>query len=534
MSTSRITVPAAQFAQKVKQRYPQYESVPDELLIRAFLRKNPQYRGIYQGGEPICVSWERPVAMPSVQDRQSAPVAIAIAEEITRPAYLDRASNGVPIANAVVARHHSQEMSWQSTLHLEQEPESPSQEQEPNAAATACPVCGELSPGVESLCAKCSQLFEQVITVSVTAEDASGEQIGPVEVEPSHSSSQGRCDSELAGPQVPREVGAADVGSAATASRGISKPLRTLRVAAYVGVGIAFVGMVAMIVAGNGVTQSVSRELLWDFAANHSGPNLKAALPVDVARETVAELQREVNMANPSRDAIHITSFLKGRFIAGQGGEQVLMTLVQRHTRASSSSNESTYFAVVQAGKTLGVFPAGGLNTILRVVRIPDANVDYVLAAKDSSNQATEIANAQVVSIEDGKHIEVIDDLGVVHISSCGTGLPQRKTVAARIYFQSADTGALKVFPYEHFVAPCEDGGSSFRLLKTSADDSQAVFAAMIQADENQPSDSLFPTVQSSSAEPSNFLGRASSFIDQKTGSVRSYVKLHCGFCKWP
>ena len=50
MSASAITVSVAQFVHQLKQKYPQYASVPDDKLVAGFLSKNPRYKGNYQEG----------------------------------------------------------------------------------------------------------------------------------------------------------------------------------------------------------------------------------------------------------------------------------------------------------------------------------------------------------------------------------------------------------------------------------------------------------------------------------------------------
>jgi len=56
---SQVTVAAATFALKLKQKYPQYASTEDEHLIAVFVTKYPQYHVTYEGKKPVSVSWER-------------------------------------------------------------------------------------------------------------------------------------------------------------------------------------------------------------------------------------------------------------------------------------------------------------------------------------------------------------------------------------------------------------------------------------------------------------------------------------------
>jgi serine/threonine protein kinase len=58
MPGSRATISAAQFAQQLKQKYPQFVSVPDGELVAAFVGKNPQYSADYQGELLVSVSFD--------------------------------------------------------------------------------------------------------------------------------------------------------------------------------------------------------------------------------------------------------------------------------------------------------------------------------------------------------------------------------------------------------------------------------------------------------------------------------------------
>jgi hypothetical protein len=58
MRASTITVPVARFAEQLKQKYPQYESVPDDELVAVFLSKNPRYKANYQDATLVSVSFD--------------------------------------------------------------------------------------------------------------------------------------------------------------------------------------------------------------------------------------------------------------------------------------------------------------------------------------------------------------------------------------------------------------------------------------------------------------------------------------------
>ncbi len=56
---TRRIAPAGQFAQWLKQKFPQYASVPDEKLIQSFLKSNPACSAEYDGNTLVSVSWEQ-------------------------------------------------------------------------------------------------------------------------------------------------------------------------------------------------------------------------------------------------------------------------------------------------------------------------------------------------------------------------------------------------------------------------------------------------------------------------------------------
>jgi serine/threonine protein kinase len=79
MRASTVTVTVSQFSQEMKQKYPQYTSVPDDRLVAAFVRKNPKYKGNYKDGTLASVSFDPSDAdaateEPATSSIQSQPV----------------------------------------------------------------------------------------------------------------------------------------------------------------------------------------------------------------------------------------------------------------------------------------------------------------------------------------------------------------------------------------------------------------------------------------------------------------------------
>lgn len=77
MSDSQVTVTAAIFAQKLKEKYPQYASVPDDRLIGAFTQRKPQYRVTYDGTTPVSISWEGATSVSAPNADQTAAASTA-------------------------------------------------------------------------------------------------------------------------------------------------------------------------------------------------------------------------------------------------------------------------------------------------------------------------------------------------------------------------------------------------------------------------------------------------------------------------
>jgi hypothetical protein len=67
MAGSTITVPVAQFAQQLRQKYPQYSSVPDDKLVAAFVAKNPKFTANYDDITLVNVSYEPATAAAFAQ-----------------------------------------------------------------------------------------------------------------------------------------------------------------------------------------------------------------------------------------------------------------------------------------------------------------------------------------------------------------------------------------------------------------------------------------------------------------------------------
>ena len=96
MAGSTITVSVGQFAQQLRQKYPQYGLVPDDKLIAAFLSKNPKYTGNYEGVTLVSVSFE-----PAAAD--------AAAEKPDETIFSHSISAGYISRDALLGKHRHRE-----------------------------------------------------------------------------------------------------------------------------------------------------------------------------------------------------------------------------------------------------------------------------------------------------------------------------------------------------------------------------------------------------------------------------------------
>jgi hypothetical protein len=71
-----VSLSVEDFGRKLKERYPQYQLLPDAQLVRAFVEKHPQYKLAYEGTTPTKVVWERPSPVPvSSVNQQPTPAS---------------------------------------------------------------------------------------------------------------------------------------------------------------------------------------------------------------------------------------------------------------------------------------------------------------------------------------------------------------------------------------------------------------------------------------------------------------------------
>jgi endonuclease III len=83
IDSTTITEPAANFTQKLREKYPQQSPISDEQLIEAFIQKNPQYRVTYRGITPVSVSWSSELSVLVTDQPAAAAGTATVAEDST-------------------------------------------------------------------------------------------------------------------------------------------------------------------------------------------------------------------------------------------------------------------------------------------------------------------------------------------------------------------------------------------------------------------------------------------------------------------
>jgi hypothetical protein len=272
------------------------------------------------------------------------------------------------------------------------------------------------------------------------------------------------------------------------------------------------------------------KELLWDFVSgthsNWSDLEIKPVNTVNVPRDTISAIQIAVDKMNPLKDPIQITASIQGSFLSDtQGVQQTLYSLVEYHPKLSRADNQSFYFAVQHDG-AITVIQSSELNTALRSVRVPDSDVDYVLAVRGGSTQGEEVSFARIVSLREylvTYQVKVIADIGYVYDSSCGQLGKQGTSIAAKVYYQPAGQ-AIEILPFEQYEAHCEANGSNFQFLKTSTDDSMKVSTALAQ---------YSALGSGGSAEPKTTPEKGAAPVYFKAGAARRVKASFLGFEGW-
>lgn len=174
MPDSQITVTAAQFAQKVREKFPQYASVADDRLIEFFIKTNPQYRVTYEGTTPVSVSWERTSAVPGpARPVVSAPIAnpdpiftSATDESLTTNLEVGTTPDTFAMKQCVECgtsiletAKFCLECGASQSPKKDAEAEHNAGQDLPNEPVKPCAHCGQQNPVDYSFCMKCGKPF---------------------------------------------------------------------------------------------------------------------------------------------------------------------------------------------------------------------------------------------------------------------------------------------------------------------------------------------------------------------------------------
>jgi hypothetical protein len=210
---------------------------------------------------------------------------------------------------------------------------------------------------------------------------------------------------------------------------------------------------------------------LWDFTTLH-GARKEPLVPVKIRRKIDAAVMRQ----GGSSDAVLIGSLAEGMFTEG-GKKQKVYTTFQY---GRSEVGHISFFALHTDGN-LNLIPNQYDGIVLRTVRLPDADVDYLVVNSEGGNNGDDLDYMRVVSLRDGEVPKVIADVGITSDNSCASGGPGAFMVASKVFYRPAGT-AMEILPFEQYTAPCIPN-TKFTFLKTTQDDAQKVELPLVDAD---------------------------------------------------
>ena len=199
--------------------------------------------------------------------------------------------------------------------------------------------------------------------------------------------------------------------------------------------------------------------LLWDFTTPHDNGK-EPLVPVDIRREINAAVVRQ----DLSSDEVSIFSFAEGTFTEGGTKQQVYTTW----QFGRSVIEHISYFALYTDGK-LTLIPNPSAGTVLRTVRLPGADVDYLVLDTNGGNLGESLDYIRVVSLRDGELSKVIADVGITNDNFCGSEAPGAHWVASKVFYRPAGT-AMEIMPFEQYVQGCNPN-DKFTFLKITKDD---------------------------------------------------------------
>lgn len=179
---SKASMPASTFAQKLRDKFPQFANVPDDSLLQAFLKTNPQYCIEYNGNTPVNVTWTtqpQTVAKQANEAAEKVPAVVAKAadsrphESATRDSRQEQPQTPQEVTATTPKKclNCAVEIAENANFCLKcgqsQSPEPPTNTQAPpaNLERKLCAFCKGANSPNSKFCVICGRSFESVGTI---------------------------------------------------------------------------------------------------------------------------------------------------------------------------------------------------------------------------------------------------------------------------------------------------------------------------------------------------------------------------------
>lgn len=188
----------------------------------------------------------------------------------------------------------------------------------------------------------------------------------------------------------------------------------------------------------------------------------------------MGEIMAAVQRQTLRNDAVRVEGPILGHFVAGIAQNQELFAASQE---GEDRHHPNGFLAIFTGGKLRLVINDYGSATVVRALRLKDADVDYVLEGTEDGGQGFEYFNDRVVSLRDPEAPRIVADLGNTKIEECASGEPKARVLAGKVYYKASGT-ALDIQPIEYYAASCETP-DQFALVATSRDDIDKVLSQL-------------------------------------------------------
>jgi hypothetical protein len=214
---------------------------------------------------------------------------------------------------------------------------------------------------------------------------------------------------------------------------------------------------------------------LWDFTTSHGdveGPPkpVNILVPVKIRQEINAAIVRQ---GGPS-DEVSVFSVSEGTFTEGAPKQKLYTTWQFGPNMVENTS----FFALYTNGK-LKLIRNQYEGRVLRTIRLPDADVDYLVLDADGGSNGDNLDYLRVVSLRDGELPKVIADVGLTSDDYCASATVGASWVASKVFYRPAGT-AMEILPFDQYSQRCVANAKP-TFLKTTKDDAQKTLLALMK-----------------------------------------------------